>query len=118
MAIIYLFGGPLVRFTTGTDTPEMVENAVLSLRIHFATFPFLGVLFALRHALQSMGYKVIPVCSSCIELGMKFLSAHWLIPRIGFVGTCVTEPVTWVIMATFLLTFYLVNRSRIAERKL
>lgn len=118
MAIIYLFGGALVRFTTGTDTPEMVENAVLSLRIHFATFPFLGVLFALRHALQSMGYKVIPVCSSCIELGMKFLSAHWLIPRIGFVGTCVTEPVTWVIMATFLLTFYLVNRSRIAERKL
>ena len=95
MAIICLFGGALVRFTTGTDTPEMVENAVLSLRIHFATFPFLGVLFALRHALQSMGYKVIPVCSSCIELGMKFLSAHWLIPLIGFVGTCVTEPVTW-----------------------
>ncbi|MGN0591869.1 MAG: MATE family efflux transporter [Ruminococcus sp.] len=118
MAIIYLFGGALVRFTTGTDTPEMVENAVLSLRIHFATFPFLGVLFVLRHALQGMGYKVIPVCSSCIELGMKFLSAHWLIPRIGFVGTCVTEPVTWVIMATFLLVFYLVNRSRIAEKNL
>lgn len=118
MGIIYLFGGALVRFTTGTDTPEMVENAVLSLRIHFAVFPFLGVLFVLRHALQAMGYKVIPICSSCIELGMKFLSASLLIPRIGFVGTCVTEPVTWVIMSTFLLIFYLSNREKIAAHAL
>lgn len=116
MAVMYLFGGALVRFTTGTDTPEMVENAVLSLRIHFAAFPFLGILFALRHSMQAMGYKVIPICSSCIELAMKLLSANFLIPRIGFVGTCITEPVTWVIMATFLLIFYLTNRRKIADR--
>lgn len=105
-----------MRFTTGTDTPEMVENAVLSLRIHFAAFPFLGILFALRHSMQAMGYKVIPICSSCIELAMKLLSVNFLIPRIGFVGTCITEPVTWVIMATFLLMFYLTNRRKIADR--
>lgn len=115
MVIIYLFGGPLVRLTTGTEDPEMVRYAVLSLRIHFATFPFLGVLFVIRHALQAMGYKVIPVCSSCIELCMKILSSLWLIPRIGFLGTCLTEPVTWVIMAAFLLAFYLSKRRRMAQ---
>lgn len=115
MLIIYLFGESLVRLTTGSGDPEMIRNAVLSLRIHFSTFPFLGVLFAMRNALQSMGFKAVPVCSSCIELCTKFLSATFLIPRIGFLGTCITEPVTWVIMALFLCLFYWKNRSRIGQ---
>lgn len=113
-AVIYLFGGALVRFTTGTRDAEMLRYAVMSLRIHFSTFPFLGVVFVMRHTLQAMGYKVIPICSSCIELGTKFLAASWLIPKIGFLGTCITEPVTWVIMAAFLVTFYLKKRSNLA----
>jgi len=113
-AVIYLFGGALVRFTTGTNDGDMIGYAVMSLRIHFATFPFLGVVFVMRHTLQAMGYKVIPICSSCIELGTKFLAASWLIPKIGFLGTCITEPVTWVIMAVFLVTFYLKKGSRLA----
>ena len=111
-AVIYLFGGTLVRFTTGTNDGDMISHAVMSLRIHFATFPFLGVVFVMRHTLQAMGYKVIPICSSCIELGTKFLAASWLIPKIGFLGTCITEPVTWVIMAAFLVTFYLKKGSK------
>lgn len=113
-AVIYLFGASLVRFTTGTTDGEMVRYAVMSLRIHFATFPFLGVVFVMRHTLQAMGYKIIPICSSCIELLTKFLAASWLIPKIGFLGTCVTEPVTWVIMAAFLVSFYLKNSGKIA----
>lgn len=116
MAIIYLFGGWLVRFTTGANEAEVIQNAVLSLRIHFATFPFLGIIFVMRNALQAMGYKVIPILSSCIELGMKFLSASLLIPRIGFLGTCMTEPTIWVIMAIFLVSFYIANRKKIAEK--
>lgn len=114
MAVMYQFGASLIGFTTGTNDPEMLQSAVLSLRIHFAAFPFLGILFAMRNTLQSMGCKLIPVCSSCIELCMKILSAKLLIPRIGFLGTCITEPVTWVIMASFLVVFYLANRGNLS----
>jgi len=115
-AVIYLFGDSLVRFTTGTDDPEMIRHAVMSLRIHFAAFPFLGVVFEMRHTLQAMGYKIIPICSSCIELFTKFLSASWLIPKIGFLGTCITEPVAWVTMAIFLVSIYIARRhTLIAE---
>lgn len=114
-ALIYLFGGALVRFTTGTNDADMIGYAVMSLRIHFAAFPFLGVVFVIRHTLQAMGYKVIPICSSCIELGTKFLAASWLIPQIGFLGTCITEPVTWVIMASFLTFFYVTKQNRITD---
>jgi len=53
------------------------------------------------------------VLASCIELAMKILSASILIPKLGFVGTCITEPVTWVLMTVFLMTVYMIIRKRI-----
>ena len=105
--LIYLFGPQLIRFTTGTEDPVMIQNAVLSLRIHFAAFPFLGIIFVMRNSLQGMGYKAIPISSSGIELALKILSAAFLIPRVGFVGTCMTEPVIWCVMCSFLVIYYL-----------
>ena len=112
-AVVYVFGGSLIRLTTGTSDEMVVQNAVLSLRIHFAAFPVLGVLFCIRNTLQAMEQKVIPVLSSCIELGMKILSASVLIPSLGFLGTCLTEPVTWVLMVIFLMSFYLTQKKKL-----
>lgn len=109
---VYLFGRGIVQFTTGTRSPEILDNAVLSLRIHFPFFPVLGVLLATRVSMQSMGQKLAPVISSVIELGMKVLSAAWLIPTFGFIGTCVTEPITWVIMTCFLGTVFFMRTRR------
>jgi len=111
--LIWSLGGLLIRFTTGTSNPEIIEKAVQSLRIHFAMFPFLGVLFCIRNVLQAMGQKLVPVLSSAIELSMKILSASVLIPTFGFLGTCVTEPVTWVLMVIFLASVFLSNRKQL-----
>ncbi len=99
-------GAQLVELTTGTSDPLVIEKAVLSLRLHFTTFPVLGILFCIRASMQSMGWKLAPVLSSCIELAMKLLSAAVLIPRFGYVGTCLTEPVSWVLMTAYLLIAY------------
>ena len=110
--IVYLFGRAIIRFVTGTHSEEILDNAVMSLRIHFPFFPVLGVLLAMRVSMQSMGQKTAPVISSVIELLMKILSVLWMIPSFGFVGVCVTEPVTWVIMTVFLITVYLVKTRK------
>jgi len=109
--IMFLFGKALIQFTTGTTDPFIIENAVLSLRLHFSMFPVLGVLFCVRNTMQAMGQKTAPVLSSCIELLMKILSANLLIPRLGFLGTCMTEPVTWCLMVIFLSIVYFSKRK-------
>ena len=96
----------------------MVDLAVMSLRIHFAATPALGILFAIRHALQAMGQKIVPILSSCIELAVKILSSLVLIPKLGFLGTCVTEPVTWVLMAAFLLGYYLSRQKQLFAQEI
>lgn len=110
--VVFLFGEQLIRFTTGTTNPDVIENAVFSLRIQFAPYPVLGVLFCYRNTLQAMGQKVMPVLSSCIELCMKLLAAGWLIPKLGFLGVCITEPVTWVLMVLFLASAYAVYQKK------
>lgn len=111
-AIIWIFGAALIKLTTGTSDPEIIKNAVLSLRIHFSLFIPLGIIFVLRNTMQSMGHKIAPVLASCIELAMKIVSATVLIPQLGYLGTCITEPVTWVIMAAFLLIVYGTQRKK------
>ena len=111
--IVYLFGRAIIQFVTGTQSEAILANAVLSLHIHFPFFPVLGVLLAMRVSMQSMGQKIAPVFSSFIELLMKIISVLWIIPSFGFVGVCVTEPVTWVIMTAFLITVYMVKTRKI-----
>lgn len=110
--LMYLLGDTMVRFVTGTDDAEVIKNAVMSIRIHFSCYPALGILVCLRNAMQAMGRKAAPVISSCIELGMKIFAALWLIPHFGFLGTCVTEPVTWVLMMIFLVVVYITQRDK------
>ena len=110
--IIYLAGRAVILFVTGTHSEEILDNAVMSLRIHFPFFPVLGVLLTMRVSMQSMGQKIAPVFSSVIELLMKTTAALWIIPSFGFFGVCVTEPVTWVIMTAFLISVYLVKTGK------
>lgn len=112
LAIAFIFGEAIIRFTTGTANPDVLKNAVLSLRIHFVLYPVLGVLFCLRNTMQAIGQKVVPVLSSCIELAMKIFAASWLVPKLGFLGVCITEPVTWVLMVFFLAGAYMLYSKR------
>ena len=115
--VIYLCGEWLVRFTTGSNDALTIQNAVMSLRIHLPFYPSLGVLLALRTAMQAVNIKIPPVLSSAMELGMKILAAFFLIPSYGFLGTCVTEPITWVLCAIFLSVVYCAKRSYFYEAK-
>ena len=108
--LIYIFGGILVHVTTGSLNAAIISNAVISLRWHLSFFPALGCLLVLRTAMQAMGNKIAPILSSCIELGMKIMSALLLIPHLGFLGTCITEPVTWVVMLVFLSIAYFASQ--------
>ncbi|NBJ93133.1 MATE family efflux transporter [Parablautia muri] len=100
--MVWLFGRELVTLLTGSKDGEMLQNAVMCLRIQFSFYPAVTILMCLRETMQAIGYKVAPVLSSVIELVMKALAAAYLIPRFGFLGTSITEPITWVLMMVFL----------------
>ena len=112
--IVYLFGSSLVRLLTGTENTDIISNAVMSMRICLPFFPVLGILQCLRTSMQAMGSKITPVLSSVVELTMKWLGAVTLIPAYGYIGDCITEPLTWSVMTIFLvISFLTIKRKRI-----
>ena len=50
---------------------------------------------------------MVPIGSSTIELIGKLLFTWILIPKLGFLGVCISEPVLWIACTIFLIYSYI-----------
>ena len=112
-AIGFVFAEPMVRIVSSSEDPAVISNAVRVLHWFFPMFAPLGLLFAFRTAMQGMGHTTPAVIAGGIEMAVKVLSALFVVERIGFFATCITEPTTWVINAIWLACADLYLRKRI-----
>lgn len=99
----YAFGKFFIVGITGTEDLEIINNAVMYLKVNTPFYIFLGLLFNLRFSIQSINSKLPPLISSFMELSSKVLAAFVLIPKIGYMGACVAEPISWVLGGIFLI---------------
>lgn len=88
---------PLVRLITGSDHAQLIDTAVLYLRINLPFYFALAVLVILRSALQGLNRKTVPLMASAVELIGKFVVAGILVPQIGYLGVCICEPIIWIL---------------------
>lgn len=107
IVICYLSGEAVIRWITNTNDQEIIDAAVMYIRVGVVFFYVLGPLFILRCSLQGMGRKIIPVCSSILEMVAKVLSANFLVPAFAYFGVALTEPISWIVMTTLLAAAYL-----------
>lgn len=110
IVICFIFGEPVFRWITSSDDRAVIDPAVMYSRISIVFFYVLGPLFVLRCSLQGMGRKVIPVCSSVLEMVVKILSAQFLVPVFAYTGVAFTEPISWVAMTILLAVAYLTGK--------
>ncbi|MCD8048437.1 MAG: hypothetical protein LUG52_02335 [Clostridia bacterium] len=47
--------------------------------------------------MQPMGHKIAPVISSGMELIIKVIFSIYIVPRLGYWGVVITEPIIWLI---------------------
>lgn len=113
--IIFTFicGENIVRWIASTDNQEIIQNGVMYLKIGVLFYYVLGPLFILRCSLQGMGYRIITLFSSGLELLIKLLFAFIFVPMLGYVGVAFTEPVSWVIMTIPLIVVYLIKQKEL-----
>lgn len=111
LIIVCLTGGRAVlQWITTSKDAVTIDAAVMYLQISIVFFYVLGPLMVLRCSLQGMGRKVIPVCSSILEMTVKVLSAKFFVPAFGYVGVAYTEPISWVVMLVLLAGAYILKK--------
>ena len=107
--LCYLIARPVIEWLTSSTDPAIVDPAVFYLKFGVWFFYALGSLFILRCSLQGMGCKIIPICSSILEMLVKIASAAILVPHLQYFGVVLTEPISWVLMTTLLAIGYVLN---------
>lgn len=107
MVIIYPGAPFLVKAISGSGEQVVLDIGTWYMWINVPFYAVLGILFNLRNSLQGLGRKLIPLVSSVIEFAGKILFVILIIPRTGYLGVIICEPVIWCLMCVQLLySFY------------
>ena len=104
--LIYLTAENLVHLLSGSNTPAVLQNGAMYLKINIPFFIILSVLLNLRNAIQGFGYKITPLFSSIIDLIGKIVFTLFLVPTFKYLGVCFCEPIIWCLMASQLIYSY------------
>lgn len=107
MAILYPGAPALVKLISGSGEKVVLDIGTWYMWLNAPFYAVLGILFNLRYSLQGLGRKLIPLVSSIIEFFGKILFVILLIPKMGYLGVIICEPVIWCLMCLQLLySFY------------
>ncbi|MDR3173569.1 MAG: MATE family efflux transporter [Treponema sp.] len=111
MALINFLSGSLLPSLFLKDSPA-VALTVRYIRYIGATLFFLALMLIFRSAMQGMGKNISPTICSVLETVMSVVTAVLLVPRFGFTGICMANPLSWIASGIPLyIAFGVLNRK-------
>lgn len=109
LLIVFTLSPIIINLITASEEPEIIDNAVLYLKVN-ASFYFLpAIICILRNSMQGFGDSRTPLISSFIELVGKVLIAYLLVPSLQYMGVVLSEPIVWAFMVIPLIVSMLRN---------
>jgi putative MATE family efflux protein len=96
MALVNFSSGPLLPSLFLRDSPEAVALAIRYIRYIGASLSFLALMLIFRSGMQGMGKNGSPTICSVLETVMSVVTAFLLVPRFGFTGICLANPLSWI----------------------
>ena len=117
--ILTFFGESLTKLFIDGNQQEVVETAMIYLRICAIFFPFLNMIFVYRNMLQGVGKSFMPLMAGVFELIASGVVSFTLPGWIGFTGICLAGPIAWMAAAIPLgITYFIEIKKMMAEWKL
>ncbi len=102
-AVIYICSPNMVRVLTASNENDVINMAVLYLKVNSILFFLAALICILRNSIQGLGDTKTPLVSSFIELTGKVGFTFLIVPLIGYMGVIISEPIIWAVMVIPLL---------------
>ncbi len=103
LVIVFSVAPWLIQLITASSESEIIDTAVLYLKINSVFYFLPAVICILRNSIQGFGDTKTPLFSSFIELAGKVAIAYLLAPAVEYMGVIISEPVVWTLMVIPLL---------------
>ena len=97
--VLLLFGEPLTKLFLDGNQTEVIETAMIYLRLCAMFFPFLNLIFVYRNMLQGVGKSFMPLMAGVFELIARAVVSFTLPGILGFTGICLAGPIAWMAAA-------------------
>ncbi len=88
----------LIQMITGSDNKEILETGATYLKFDTLFYMVAACVTLFRNILQGLGNHITPIVSSFVELAGKVVFAKLMVPRLGYWGVILAEPVVWILM--------------------
>ena len=93
----------LIQMITGIENARVLETGVTYLKFNAAFYIVVAGVTLFRNILQGLGNHITPIVSSLVELVGKVVFAKLMVPRFGYWGVILAEPMVWILMVIPLL---------------
>ena len=88
----------LIQMITGSDNAEILATGARYLKFDTVFYMVAACITLFRNVLQGLGNHITPIVSSFVELAGKVVFAKLMVPRLGYWGVILAEPVVWILM--------------------
>jgi len=105
----------LIHMITGSDNAEVLATGATYLKFDTIFYMVAACVTLFRNVLQGLGNHITPIVSSFVELVGKVVFAKLMVPRLGYWGVILAEPVVWILMVIPLVVMLL--RSPYLKKK-
>lgn len=95
----------LLLFVDATET-EIIRAAQMCIMFNSGTYILLTMVNVVRFMIQGIGFSQFAVLAGVFEMIARTLVGIFLVPRLGFVGACLANPLAWVFADAFLIPAY------------
>lgn len=105
----------LIRMITGSDNISVLKTGASYLKFDTMFYMVAACVTLFRNVLQGLGNHITPIVSSLVELVGKVVFAKLMVPRIGYFGVILAEPIVWILMVLPLV--FMILRSPYLKKK-
>lgn len=104
--VMYFFGDDLAALFVDSGEKQLLANAKLFLTINSAFYVALAMVNIFRLMIQGMGFSTFAILAGVFEMVARTLVGLVLVPWLGFLGVCCSNPLAWTAAAVFLIPAY------------
>lgn len=116
LSIVLIEGNGLARLFVESSETAITENVKMYLIFNTASYFLLALVNIVRFMIQGMGFPVFAILAGVLEMIARTVAGIVLVPRLGFVGVCLGNPIAWILADAFLIPAYFIVKKRLWAR--
>lgn len=111
--VMIVFGRTACLIFLSAGETEILDAAALYLRAVGYLFWILGLLNVNRITVQGLGFSGKAVFSGVMEMIARTVTALFVVPRLGFIGIAISDPVAWIAADLYIIPLCLITLRRV-----